>query len=227
MKLSELVQELRCNILRDTSSRVTSVDDPGNIAGETGWSDAALVRYINDAERTFARRTFCLVDSVGPLTEVELIAGQSLYSLPRQVIRVLGVTVQGCALVEHSGLPEAGRGGVSDRPMYYGQDEQTQHLTLYPAPAERYEGSARLRVARYPRVELTLQELDREPEIPYEYHLDLLEWAAWRALRNHDVEVENFGKANGHKAAFNDAVLECQRNQKMKNPTYFAISGRM
>jgi hypothetical protein len=53
-----------------------------------------------------------------------------------------------------------------------------------------------------------------EPEIPRQWHLDLCEWAAWRALRNHDNDLENLQKASAHKKAFEDVVELLGREAK-------------
>jgi hypothetical protein len=52
MELSDLLDELRNNILYDRSDSVSG--DPDQL-----WSDATLVRYINEAQRRFAKSWSC------------------------------------------------------------------------------------------------------------------------------------------------------------------------
>ena len=64
-----------------------------------------------------------------------------------------------------------------------------------------------------------------EPEIPEEFHLDLVEWGAWRALRNHDADIDGnpdniaivMARASAHKKRFEEAVAECKRKFKYLN----------
>lgn len=233
MNLRELVEELRCSILRDVSTRVTAVDEPVHIAGEQLWSNRALVRYIDDAERTFARRTRCLVSSRDEFCYLPLVAGGGEYELDSRVIDIVHAQVDGLVLrhvnedAVTGGADVVGNGVrvlAPGTPQMYSFLRGTMQLRMYPAPCEA--STLQLVVVRYPRKPLTVDNMDASPEIPEQYHLDLLEWAAWRAYRNHDVEVENFGKANGHKARFNEVIDEYNRDAVRRNPPTFVINAR-
>ena len=50
--------------------------------------------------------------------------------------------------------------------------------------------------------------MSAELDLPALFHLDVLEWAAYRALRNHDADAENMGKAEQHRQRFDQAVTE-------------------
>ncbi len=63
-------------------------------------------------------------------------------------------------------------------------------LRLFPVPSSDYNGVVvNLRVARLPLARLTLMEKKAIPEIPEDYHLQMLDWAAYLALRivDHDA----------------------------------------
>jgi hypothetical protein len=54
----------------------------------------------------------------------------------------------------------------------------------------------------------------------------MLEWAAYRALRNWDVDAEDRKKADDHKKRFEEAIKECWReaeNMKMFKPVTWAF----
>ncbi|MNX63515.1 hypothetical protein D3C86_945160 [compost metagenome] len=112
--------------------------------------------------------------------------------------------------------------------MFY-TDRENNSLGLAPVPTEA--ATLHLQVLRRPLVPLSLNDLDAAPEIPEEYHLDLLEWAAWRALRNHDADLDgdanNIGivmaRSSAHKKRFEDAVAECKRRMKYHNTQHVAF----
>lgn len=222
MNLRELLDELRNNILRDTSY---TVDQRGD---ENLWSDETLVRYINDAQSQFAARTLCLRDETTPaITQVALVAGQDTYTLDDRVVAVLGARIgnRHLARTTYGGLMKAGAGSLtlaspvneyhhSSQAYRFYTDRESGKVGVWPAPDLNHLGTLVLRVARKPLTPLVVTNLKAEPEVKEEFHLDLLEWAAWRALRNHDRDAENVIKANSHRARFNDAVTNLAEESK-------------
>ena len=222
MKLSELLNELRQAILRDVSDAVSGATD-GAI-----WSDENLVRYINEGQNKFATMTCILRDETTPaVTQITLVEGQEQYDLDPRVVAILS------ARVERTHLSRATYGGLfsnrgdtspgyarTDRgspgtPRAFYTDRETGRVGLYPAPDENWAGKVlQLRVARKPLEPLQYKKLDSVPEISEDYQLDILEWAAWRALRNHDTDGENMAKASAHKTQFMAAVKELSRQAK-------------
>lgn len=224
MQLKDLVEELRENILRDTSTAVAAKSE-GYLL-----SDRSLVRYINDAQSRFAARTLCLRDESTPeICRVALVEGQDSYPLDKRVIAVYGVTTDRRLSIHRTTYAYMTGGGSADQslssaawlhadagcPRFFYTDRESGRIGIYPAPNADYAGhTLLLRVARLPKEELVAEKINAEPEIPAEYHLDLLEWAAWRALRNHDQELENLQKASAHKKAFEDTVRELSLKAK-------------
>lgn len=222
MNLSELLGELRQSILRDVSDAVGSSGD-GAL-----WTDQALVRYINEAQNKFATMTCILRDETTPaVTQITLVEGQEQYTLDDRVIAILGARVGRLHLsrATYGGL-FSNRGDTSpgyarmDRgspgtPRSFYTDRESGRVGLYPAPDASWAGQVlQLRVARKPLVPLRYEDLKAVPEIPEDYQLDILEWAAWRALRNHDTDGENMSKASAHKTQFMAAVKELSRQAK-------------
>ena len=218
MNLRELLEELRENILRDVSDAVNRPAD------DQLFSDKSLVRYIDEAQTRFAVLSMCLRDESTPaICQVPLLPGQEQYALDARVVAVLGATLDryhlarttyGALMSASSSVVRGANAatGSDGCPRLFYSDRETGKLGVYPAPSAA--ATLRLRVVRKPLAPLVVTDLNAEPEIPTEWHLDMLEWAAYRALRNHDTDAENMAKANSHKKRFEDTVLELQRQAK-------------
>lgn len=234
MKLGEKLTELRENILRDKSDL---------IAGDTDslWSDETLLRYIKHGERRFARQTLCIRDSTtAQVVQVKLKEGVKTYPLHPSVISVLSAVYD----TDTFDLARSGHGILNQlqppefltfdpsttytvppgRPSAYYTDEtlvyalaQRVTLSIYPEPGADQEGKIlHLRVLRTPLTVYDLDHLDSECEIPEDYELDPLRWAAYLAQSNHDADAGSSAKADGHKTAFDNAVANCVRETKRK-----------
>jgi len=89
MTLSELLTELRTNILYDRSDRVAGTPD-------YLWSDATLIRYINEAQNRFARLGLVIRDGQTPdATEVMIRTGVTEYALHPSVLAVISAKMPG------------------------------------------------------------------------------------------------------------------------------------
>lgn len=222
MNTGELLAELRENVLRDVTDSV-NVDPESQL-----WDDSSLVRYLNDAQVRFAVATLCFRDETTPaITRIAMVAGVDAYTLDPRVIALYGARLDRTHLSRttyaamYSNRGDLSTGGpITDysqqgQPRQFYTDRETGKIGVYPAPDATTGGQQLiLRVARRPVLNLTPSNLDMVPEIPEEFHLDLVDWAAYRALRNHDVDGENMAKANSHKKRFEDTVLELQRKAK-------------
>jgi hypothetical protein len=230
--LSERLDELRNNVLRDRSALVAG-------AADTLWSDETLLRYIKDGERRFARQTMCIRDSTTPeITNVTIRQDITTYALHKSVISVLSskfdmdtfdLQRSGHALVLQftpaelfTYDPTTGYKVQPGRPIAYMTDEtlvfnrnRAVTYTVYPTPSSVEDTKiAHLRVIRYPIGDYSINNLDEESDIPEDYQLDCLEWAAYRATHNHDADAGDGVKAADHKAAFDEAVLNTKREIK-------------
>lgn len=235
MTLRELLGELRRNILRDVS---TAAD--GRVKDDSIWTDDALLLYIRDAEAKFVSQTLCLRDSVtAAVTQIVLQPGVAEYALDRRVLAVLAATLDGRNVLGRTTW--AGRFGAdphlspntsytmpseSGQPRIFYTDRDSYSIGFYPSPSAQYEDKVvRLQVARMPLIPLSKNNLDAESEVPEQYHLDMIEWAAWRALRNHDPDLDNDPNAialvrsrfEQHRTRFEKAVEECKRQFKYQN----------
>lgn len=230
MNLQELLDELRNNILRDVSSQVSAGGDQGAM-----WDDATLVRYINEAQTRFFVKTSFLRDETTPaICQIVLVPGQDAYDLDPRVISVFAARLGNVGAIRKGtyGSLFARSGDQTmntvytdylanwqenpqSRPSLFYTDRETQRLGVYPAPGVNLAGTIlNLRVSRRPLVPLSLNNLRATPEAPEDHHMDLLEWAAWKCYRNHDVDTENIPKGSTHAKRFQDAVDEVSREVK-------------
>lgn len=230
MTLEDLLDELRNNILRD-------------IAAPYLWTDGTLVRYIDDAQRRFARRTLCIRDATTlDVTQVTLETAVENYTLHPSVLAVISARYDtdttDLARVGHSQVSGAIApdtlwfdintitGFPPGRPRAVLTDEQIDtdapgkaaiSLRVYPAPTLVENGKIiYLRVARLPMAAFSENNLSAVCEIPEDYQLDLLEWAAYRARRTYDADAGDSVKADSHRARFEEAVKEAQTEMKRK-----------
>lgn len=239
MKLSELLTELRQNVLGDRSDRIEGTPD-------YLWSDDSLIRYINDAQRRFARRSLILRDK--NFQTVSLIENVADYALDPQVIAVISAKFDGEQDLHRIGhsifQQERGTdfaywdpnsvaqvnpgkpGSFSTDETLIADDDVTLKqivLTVYPKPNADWAGQQLLlRLVRLPE---KLTTLDQSCELPEDYQLEMLSWAAHLAFMVPDRDTHNLDLARYHADKFDAAVksarLETMR--KLQPPTGFGF----
>lgn len=248
MKVRELLRILREDMLHDHSARVPDASDDDRL-----WSDATLVRYIDEAQRRFARRSLILRDATTPeATRLKLVAGQAHYKLHQSVLAVVSakfandvgdLTRAGHSMFStaiapdmrvfdpayFSSLPDA-------KPIVYTTDEEIARdddgfmvaptMRLYPTPSAAFDNAeVRLRVVRLPLDRLSPTLLDMEPEVPEDYQIDMLDWAAYLALRIVDLDQEAPARAEKFAASF-EAHVKAARQELMRKvftPTHWGF----
>jgi hypothetical protein len=240
MRTDELLSELRHHILRDVSDQVAGASD-------YLWSDTGLIHYINEGQTRFARQTKCLRDAVTPkVCQFTTVADQTFYTLDPHVVSVLSIRMTGdkadLARAGHADLdnyrqpdtyffdPSQLTQMEPGKPLAWTTDESVVQetggsyraicLRLYPTPTLPYAGVVgNMRVARLPLTKLSVSEPDAVPEVPEEHHMDILNWAAYLALRGVDLDVAGGGawdRAKEFRAAFDDAIKDMQRDAQSK-----------
>lgn len=237
MNLGELLDELRSGILHDVSNQV---------AGTTSdqlWTDARLVRYINEAQRRLARRGLMLRDGSTPeCCQVQVVAGQTLYPLHNSVIAVLSARYGsdntdlargGHAALGTYRMPDTffvDPTGLSNlppgKPLVFSTDEQVSKndygtfnkvtLRLYPKPSADYTDIINLRVIRLPIERFSVDNPDAYPEVPEDYHLDMLDWAAYLALRITDNDAGDDERAEKFAKSFEDHCVTARKEVMRK-----------
>lgn len=252
MHIGELLEELREGILRDVSDVL--VDDPQSDEGYAAiqdtliWSDATLVRYIDRGYFRMAEEGYLLRDhTTEEVCRVTLVTGQEEYPLHPKILAVYSAEIERRPLARSSYgtltgswsnmsaaayAPLPFREGV---PLFFTTDQANDVLRVYPAPGAELDGHlVHLRVARLPMERLRLPPrgaVDPEymvPEIPEQYHADILDWAAYLALRNHDVDGENLNRARSHRNSFERRVDQALRRHQIElfQPPRFTFNAR-
>ncbi len=238
MTLQELLDELRENILHDRSDRVAGQSD-------RLWSDETLIRYIDEAQRKFAREGLVIRDgSTAAATQITMVANTGEYAMHESVLAVLSgkFTTDDADLrrVGHHDLniylpdhypywdPSTYQALPAGKPLAFSTDERQAVddsnrsmtkgvLRVYPKPSSTYAGSVlQLRVVRLPIRRLTECKLNERPELPEDYHLDMLDWAAHIALRIQDVDAGFRAASQEFAASFNMKVREARRQVMRK-----------
>lgn len=238
MTLDELLDELREGILNDRTARVAGTSD-------YLWTDARLARYINEAQRRLAVRGLIIRDgTTDEVTKITLVEGQTVYPLHESVIAVVSAkrSDQDADLsrVGHSVLaayrsPEENVFDFSywtalppGAPLAVSTDEEVLPddcetatkvaLRVYPAPDAATAASItlRLRVVRKPLCDLTLSNRGAVPEVPVDHQLDMLDWAAYLALRIVDDDAGAPRRAEEFRQRFELMVREARQTAMRK-----------
>lgn len=238
MYLRDLLYHLRRNILRDWSDRVDSVSDDDRL-----WSDQSLVDWINEAQRRLARKTLILRDAApSDKTRVVLRSGVSQYTLDPDVFAVIsaryGADERDMTRIGHDEFnrtpstawswydPRWSATLPAGRPMIYEMEETLASdagethvapvMRIYPTPNGDVAGTTiALRIARAPR-RLTLDDLDMSCEIPEDYQIEMLSWAAYRALSIVDMDQGAPERAQAFRAQFDIMCREARRETARK-----------
>lgn len=232
MNLTELLAELREGILNDRTDRTSGTSD-------YLWSDTRLVRYIDEAHRRFATQGLVIRDAnTAEVCQVKLVAGQTEYPLHEAIIAVVSaklstasadLTRVGHALFAmsqpatdqwfdtstYTSLPPGNPvaystdEGVSD----YATDSVSQVLMrIYPAPDTATAGKiVKLRVVRKPLADFTTRSMGAIPEIPVDHHLEMLDWAAYLALRIVDDDAGSPKRAQEFASSFQVHVTNARK----------------
>jgi hypothetical protein len=223
--LGELLTELRENILHDRSDLIAGPSD-------RLWSDETLIRYISQAYYRFATEAMCLRDNVTPqYTQFTTIPIVDQYVLDPAVMAVISLQRDGDrGDMIRAGHAEFNTGFRPDhyffdpnsiavlppgRPQAFSTDEGLAEtddgavsaitLRLFPKPSADYAPHLyKMRVVRMPSGPLT--ELTDVPELPERHHLEMLDWAAYLALRIVDHDLGDPARAQEFKASFEDAA---------------------
>jgi hypothetical protein len=235
MNLQELLDELRVNILNDRTDRIEGSSD-------YLWTDATLIRYINEAQRRFARQGLVIRDSkTTEVCEVTMQTGVEEYTLHQSVLAVISAKIAddtfdlrrgGHSMFDSYRAPDDQVFDVNQfasaapgKPLVFSTDEtlvaddngsvSVVSMRLYPKPSADYNGlKVKLRVVRLP-IE-PLKGLKQVPEVPEDHHLDMLDWAAYLALRVVDHDAGNPGRAHEFRKMFENHVRDARATAMRK-----------
>lgn len=248
MNLKEQLRELRVRLLRDTSDLIVGYKR------DFLYSDSSLLLYIREAEHKFAKETHILRDNTSPLlTQVVLKTGVTNYELHCAVFEVISARYDTEQVDLHrSGHHEIRTSEKTDtfdlftvsnqseetgKPRAFFTDdgstfktaEQGVVFSVYPTPTADEDGKKiYLRVHRTPLRSYSEEKMESSMcEFPIEYQLDVLSWAAYRALEGLDADKGAALPAEKHRVSFESAVADAKRkrNRQMHAPMRIAYGG--
>lgn len=189
----ELLDYLRASVLRDVATPYL-------------WSDDEILLALSEAEAQFARRTYALLDSTHTITTA---VGVAEYAVPPGTLKVLSAAINGHAkdLLDYTRrfIP-SNLATSTGTPSIFINDESMNSIRLYAVPDAVL--TINLRIARLPSQAITLYS---SPEIPAEYHLDLVEFVAAKLQSNDDADGGNLRSAARHQAEWERRVAEAKR----------------
>lgn len=207
MNLGELLQYLRGSILNDRTDRISGSAD------YLWTDQDLITNINEAQRRFATRSLILRDGTDDAVTKIELVAGQDTYELHPSVIAVMSARRIDQQLdltrVGHSLLnqfrqptddwitPQHFTALQPGPPVAYSTDEMVGlddigtlsnvSLRLHPVPSSREDGQfLRLRVVRKPIRQFTVDDIDDPdvyPELPEDHHIEMLDWAAYLALR--------------------------------------------
>lgn len=192
----------------------------GDVIGTVNWSDARLLGLLSEGQDKFCEDTGYFVD-LSNFT-LALSTSVSVYAIPDRIIQIMDIW---------SGTRKLWKIDTGDKyyddsseftdptgsPAAWQTDRETGHVTIYPTPTSAENGDIlTLRVWRYSLYDLAgngaVPESGptplAEPEIPSRFQRACIEWAAFKALSNHDEELQDKLKASDHRANYNQYVYD-------------------
>ncbi len=242
MRLIELISELRDNMLRDGSTLVSGdADALWNDETLARYINNAYYRFcrltlsLSDNSLTTATTV-----SVGPpavlsyVNKIVLATDVDQYPLHESILAVISGRLAGAPV----DLARTGHGVLdlpfrSDDSLYFdinvlaalppgkplacATDEADRVFRVYPTPSADYNTQVvNLRTIRLPLEKLSLDVQTGEPEIREEWQLGMLNWAAYLALSNRDVDGGDPEAATRFKTAFAELVDEVKQEARRR-----------
>lgn len=182
MMIEELIEIVRTDYLDDTISKKLHDDN-------------FMLRSFSEAQRQACNRWECLFDNTtDSITRFVIASDKDVYQLDRRILRI-----DRCLLndkeIEQRSIEEMDRtdpgwrlytGLTNKQPLFV---VRGRGLRLIPSPALADDGGElRIEVYRLPIVE-RFTDIHEIPEIPSEFHRDLIWWVLGEAYSKRDEDV--------------------------------------
>lgn len=214
MQVSKLITQVREDYLDDTNSDAYL------------WSDASLLRKFTEAERQACNRANLIYDDSTYYTSLTLVSGQASYDLDPKITVVENIIFDGDIVVkktreELDKLQPTWRTdtGMADKVIYAVITGKQIRFNYIPDATDAGEVVS-LEVYRLPDVDIT--SASQEPEIPEEYHRDLIYWVLHECYKKQDVDTFNQEKSDSFLARFDGVfgpyVSARVRRHQFENP---------
>jgi len=205
--LLELVKHLRTSVLDDTGGtgvlwdELTEDDDE---SAQLRWSNEELTSFISEAEKLACRASF-LIKKSEVAFNINVVAGTSEYSLNSKIIRIkdatLASTGKSLSPIEYEDLANV----ISWRtregtPFNYVIDESDKTVRLYPVPV--IDDTISLIYYRLPLVTYSWEDVSADIEIPEEYQIEMLDYAAHLAYLKDEANTFDPTRAEYYRQRF-------------------------
>ncbi len=210
MKLSELLEYIGVELLDDRTEMLEGVSD--NI-----WSDDAIIRQLNEAQRVLCRRAWVLEDTDltridaenNKVCQIQMVEDQTDYSFHKSILNIKSVRISDSEvdLLRVGYADNRLRNGFqfddssfwdvnsimieeSGRPSRWSADMGTRILRVRQKPnGDTAALTLNLVVVRMPVEILVATNVEATPEVPEEYHMMLARAAAGRLLQHPTVDA--------------------------------------
>lgn len=176
------------------------------------WSEYMLLGYLAEGQDKFCEDTGFFVDATN--YTITSVVGTASYAIPDRIISILEVwdgnrrlgrfqQEDKTPVPPQTGAPFAFSTSSSDSYAWQA-DQATSTITFEPTPTtvKTYQ----LRVWRYSRN--FLSDAGAAPEIPARFQRACIQWAAYKAMNVHDMELEDPIKAQDHLRAYQQYVTD-------------------
>jgi hypothetical protein len=173
------------------------------------WSEAVILRYLDQGEKEFCRYTGVLIDGG---IRFSTKSGKSSYQITGftgdKILRVLGVKAGDTILTRMRGSPlKAFWDTNTSEPKYFSTHYNMKDIVLYPVPDDVYSMTVLASVSPDGTI---LQ--NNGPYIPEEYHEVLVYYAAYKCLITNDADGNNVGTAEQFKDLWYEELREIKRS---------------
>lgn len=193
-----------------TTVRTDYLDD--SVSGYL-WDDAFMYRSFTEAERQACNRQFLIFDdSTSAYTEITLASGTTTYDVSQKVNKIEAVIfddVQADRVskheIERTTPTWRSLTGMTGKPIQYVM--RGHKIRFIPSPDADDDGkTVYMEVFRLPAADVTAS--DYVPEIPEEYHRDLIYWVLHEAYKKQDADTFQQEKADYYLARFTEVFGE-------------------
>lgn len=200
------------------------------------WSDAEIVRYLNEAVQEACERAKLIEDrSTAAVCSIPLQAGESTYPLHPSVFEIKRLTYRGRPLdetsVEELDEDSPGWKNRSGQPRCFIFEQASgirpAQVRLVPTPTAA--DTIALTVFRGALKPLSADITTSKPEIHERFHLRLMDWMLHRAYLKQDADAFDRNKAAESLGLFVQAFGErpdanVQRKQRDRRPPVVQIN---
>lgn len=182
------------------------------------WSDADVYRYIDDAQKTFCRKTDGISDATSFLTQLSIAQNDGFIVLDKRILKIRAATRADTGEpVEVLNSEDLARQGLrfvpgttgSIKALVIGEEKGKAR----PYPISNAALTLNLTIFRLPLLSI---EGDDDLEVDEEHHNGLLLWVKSRAYLKDDANCYDKEQATNYEARFAAYCDEAMREERKR-----------